>query len=916
MKWLDIINAGEVVQGDRKGNLRRRRRGKYTIGCEGCPLNGAGAAKLLLRDELRRKVLLWFLHPIKEEAAQRKPLLSRSSQFLMEKFEQSGVPREDIAVQYVVRCLPITRSAGISYTREPNKEELAHCSGHSEEAIRLNRNEAGVHVFLGRDAAEAVLEKKEYRKDRPVFWSKSLAAKVFVLDPPKQIIDTQSKWRRREWEQRLKAATWQAQNPGQFSWLHHLDIEAVYDSEGLEEVIEQIEASGERVAVDIEDAKIKATGEHLVLCLSLSWGKNFARVVVLDHPENKTPRSKKKKLWATLKQLLEDPAIEKIFHYGSYDTFRLLELSGIDVQGYTFDTTYSHYLNYSFLRSHGLETIATLRYPHYAGYWDIVAPYWESENGLADCPLEDLILYNGADAAITKRCEMDTRDHISLPLLQIYIGAGRTLWQMERRGPILDRTHFETTKQIVYKKVEELTRELREMADDPDLNPAATKDIAYVIYDKLKLPPVESEDGREDENPYRTNEATLSIIAQETNHPFPALVLQYRRFAKMKSTYLLGYANSADMHGGEMRTKWFLTGAVTGRLRSGGAGDGHQGVVNFQNLHGSPQLKNLLVSDSDWRILYEECPQAIIEAITAASSEGKPLPEWKDLPEEVLDLDVFLSFDYSQIEIRMLAECSGDPLLIEQFQKGLDIHCAVGNAINPEWSLEFIKKDKDTRTFIKNCHFGLVYGLSETGLYYYLRAKGVNTTPEKAAKFHKDYFARYKGVAAFIRKMQAQAMERGFVDTLFGFRRRIGKEFNENRDTNPENQAVNSPIQGAAHTLLLAVMCLLDREPESFPDLLKPLMEVHDALVWKVKLRNLLQAYKQGKNLLEVRVKTFLQELYGFQIKVPLLSEGAVGFRYGVLLDYEGQALSAALPKWMAENLAVDGKMAKEFRLN
>jgi hypothetical protein len=171
----------------------------------------------------------------------------------------------------------------------------------------------------------------------------------------------------------------------------------------------------------------------------------------------------------------------------------------------------------------------------------------------------------------------------------------------------------------------------------------------------------------------------------------------------------------------------------------------------------------------------------------------------KSLPDELLDLDVFLAFDYSQLEIRILAEMSRDPLLISQFRQGLDIHCAVGNALTG-WSFERIKAEKNLRKMVKNMHFGIVFGINEDNVYDYVVAKireidGENAdltgiTPETCKKCFRMYFVRYKGVARFIETMRAKAERDGYVETIFGFRRSIYQE-DETRDTYWGNQAIN-----------------------------------------------------------------------------------------------------------------------------
>jgi DNA polymerase-1 len=472
---------------------------------------------------------------------------------------------------------------------------------------------------------------------------------------------------------------------------------------------------------------------------------------------------------------------------------------------------------------------------------------------------------------------------------------------MEDRGPALDHKYFKLVKKVVPKRAEDLLLKLRQMADDPEFNPASPVQCLDVIYDKLGLPVVDEEEGR------NTKEETLKIISAQSKHPFPQDLLDYRMYSKMDSTYLKGYKRSADMNGGELRTKWFLTGAVTGRLRSGGTKEGFKGKVNMQNLHGNPFLQNLLISDHNWRLVLEWGKRG-----------GR-------IPDEILDLEIFLASDYSQVEIRMLAEVSKDKLLCKQFLDAYnspdptapasDIHCLVGHALNPKWSLDFIKSDKKIRTFIKSCHFGLVYGLSENGLYFYLKGMGVDATPEMAADFHQKYFQKYKGVARYIAKMRAFGEEHGYVDTIFGFRRYISGNWDEDRETSPQNQAVNTPIQGAAHTMLLAAMALLYKKPQTYKLLKDIIMEVHDSLVFRVKLRDLPEAFQLCSRLMEKETPRFVEKLFGKTLHMPLLAEATVGFRYGAQEDYAGEKVTEFLPKWLEKNQKVEEKIRKEFKI-
>lgn len=903
--WFNLLSPDGYTS-DHKGRAKRLKRGGYNVGCEGCPLDREpGIRKVLGLKRIRGRIaMLWAQSPGRVENQRELELVGPVGEWLWDEFDAVGLSRDDVDIQNVVRCRPtVLAEDGTRFDRDPTKEEVAHCSGHTDAALRRNGDRAEIFLVFGRVAADALLG-NEFKRDAPVYWSRKYGVKVYYFDHPSYFLrGNYPEFRLEDFRRRLKAAAYNIRHPGRYSYVLNLPVRALRKPDSVRRMLSEIRASGERPAIDIEEGIVK--GKPKVLCIGFSWEERKASVILLDHPEADLASADRREILKLLKVYLEDPEFEKTFHYGSYDADRIEELLRIKVKGYTFDTTYAHYLERTYLRSHGLEAIAVQDYPKFAGYKELVAKWLNSENGLADAPLKTLVQYNGADAILTKLIELDTRDHVDKRLVSIYIGAGLQLRRMESMGPLLDQEHFAEAVRIIPEKVKSLATEIRQMADDPELNPNNPKHIAQIMYDRLKLPTLDKLGDDYSGDPvdaYNTREETLSIIHQATGHPFPKAVLDYRRYSKMESTYLMGYRRSAEMNNGELHTKWFLTGAVTGRLRSGGTKEGHKGVVNLQNLHGSPFLQNLLVSDLSWRTILQ-----------FAGGE---------IPEEVLDLEAFLASDYSQIEVRMLAENSRDPKLIQAFADGKDIHCYVGTTLNPAWDWDTVKKDKEIRRFVKECHFGIIFGLDEIGLFYYLKAKGVDTTPEKAAEFHREYFREFDGVARFIEAMRAFARKYGYVETIFAFRRWIGtydaerdrwyQDF-EDRETNPENQAINTPIQGSAHTLILAALALIALFPKRYEYLQKPIMEVHDAIVFRSKVRDLPEGSKQLKKLMEADVPEFLAKLYDRVLSVPILSEGSAGFRYGVMIDYEGGPLEKFLMDWKAKNAEVDAKMGAEF---
>jgi len=852
-------------------------------GCRYCPLNQVpGIKKILGLDRIRgRPIMIWAMCPGREENSKGLELVGPSGQLLWKALRRYGVTRDHVDVQNVVRCWPAD-SSGVDHT--PTAQELYCCSIYNVEALERNQGRARVHLILGEVAAKQLLGPR-YRKDKAVIWVDEWDAYAVLAAHPSYLLranatsSTDRIYQR--WCKRLRAAKLLSQHPGRYGYIKAQDYGAVCTADELRKLCKVLRAqaeAGRRISFDVEDDTID--GRRIILSIGFGWGhydengrwQGGARSVILYHPEADQDPKRIQPLVEGIRSILEDDSIRKVAQHGSYDVKQLRELLDIRVRGYDYDSQYAAYLYDSGLRTYGLDAQAQRDYPEFADYKELVAPYdWH----LAKTPLADLVLYNCADCDLTKRIEVDTAPHISLPLLQVYIAVAFVLDGMEQRGPYVDWEHYQAVSQAVDPLLDETRRKLQHIAEDPEFNPDSPHQVSWLLYEKLKLPDISGTKS--------TDADVLRLLATQVSSKALQLVLTYRKLSRMKSTYLEGAAVSARMHGGQARTIWWLTGAVTGRLRSG-RGDSAmaQGVMNFQNLHGNPLLQNLFVSDPNWRIVLQD-------------------------PESALDKHVFLSLDYSQIEVRMMAEVSGDPLLIRQFREagwdaekakleGKDIHCQVGHILTG-WPIEQIAKDKETRRAVKIFHWQLIYGASKESLYQRLRMENVDITPERVSEYYDRYFQRYKGVARYIREQRRRAEQFGYVETLFGFRRYIGQD--EMRSTYWANQAINSPIQGTAHQLVLIAMALLHKKPKTYHLLQMPIMEVHDALVFVVPTKDLPEAYQQAKQLLQHDVADYCWRHFRRRLRVPLVAEATAGYCLGTMLEYHGEPVSEFIPKWV-----------------
>jgi len=263
-----------------------------------------------------------------------------------------------------------------------------------------------------------------------------------------------------------------------------------------------------------------------------------------------------------------------------------------------------------------------------------------------------------------------------------------------------------------------------------------------------------------------------------------------------------------------------------------------------------------------------------------------------------LDYGVYLKFDYAQNELRFLAQSSGDPELIKVFKSGRDIHCEVGHELTG-WSAELIAKDREKRTLVKGFHFGMVYGLTVDGMvshlkrekieipkeYITVRGRRILETDEQAVgRMMANYFRRYHMVKRFINAKRQQAQDLGYVENILGFRCPIDTS-GESKGGYWENLAVNAPIQGGAHQVLLICLALLHRKPQTYRLIHTPESENHDALTTRVRLRDLFDAVKILRQLAEHDVVDVLRDEFKLDWQIPMRADIKAGFRYGVMVE-------------------------------
>jgi uracil-DNA glycosylase family 4 len=803
--------------------------------------------KKLFTDVDGKELMLFAHYPGPEENESGNALVGKSGKFIWKEFKRAGLVRDHFDIQHAVRCFPVdvvTSSYDANLKpRDPSAKETKCCAVHTQQA--MGKSKAKQIVILGAATAKAVLQVRTLPPQK-VFWSDLLNARVYLLDHPQFFI------RGYATEERLAAfretidqiAKDRASDGSEFSddyaYLKKQDYRLVLNEKQAWKavnIIRQYAELGRRISLDIENRP-----DGTLTCVGLSPKAGLSFVCILSHKDQDPTDGEA--VAAIVNEIVADPAIEKVLHYGVSDAEKYRE-SGIELKGYTHDTLLSEYLRFSDRKKYGLDEIADTRFTEFSGYKSIVGPEmvdyvqrsgrpvpvkilngtayekykWITSNQLFHIDalsLETLRLYNGADADLTKRIEISNKKHVPQNLLQLYIDLSFVLYRMEPNGPLFDYKQHAKLDVIYPARAHQQLQEVRAMIQKPDFNPNSPAQVYKVIYEDLELEYPFSK-GKPD-----TRKGTMKMLGKQ--HPFPLKLIECRTTGKAKSTYVDGYKTVADFNGGKLRTTWRSTGTRTGRLSSGGDRGKAKTKVNLQNIHGDAWIQNMLVADERWRTVYkiiEKCIQssqvvsgyvAYLDDFYAKQKSGviakdkqpvKPPADYKDeckrvgkrivkwVRNNMPDLKIFFISDYGQVEVRVAAQMAGDKALMADCA-GADIHTVVGVAMTG-WDADRIRHDKAIRTITKNVHFGILFGIRRENLYDFVVAM---TPPEMAGRITREqvyaafdrYFKRYSGIRAFIDSQRAFGRANKYVQTLFGMKQHLNYDSQQSNDDFDEDE--------------------------------------------------------------------------------------------------------------------------------
>jgi DNA polymerase-1 len=597
---------------------------------------------------------------------------------------------------------------------------------------------------------------------------------VFKLDPPDNevLAELFKTLEFRQLQQAISAKT----------DLSNKDYRAVLDMDQLTELIARLETAS-MFALDTETTSQNPMEARLV-GLSLALQANEAFYIPCGHDYIGAPQQLPlDEILKRLGPVFRNPAIKKIGQNIKYDWI-VLSRHGVNLDGVVFDTMVASYLLNPSKRAHSLDQIALDFLGHKTIPFQEVAGKGKNALSFNQVLLEKAVPYACEDADIT----FMAKDELMPRLKEIGLSALMTdvemplvpvLMRMEMKGACVDIDRLHELSKSFEHQLEALEASIYGLAGE-EFNINSSQQLGHILFNKLKLPVLKK---TKKKTGYSTDVDVLTQLAQE--HEIPALVLKHRTLAKLKSTYADALIDLVNPQTGRIHTSYNQTVTATGRLSSS-----------------DPNLQNIPIRSDEGL----EIRRAFV-----------PRNGWK-----------LVSADYSQVELRILAHYSDDPILIKAFLQNEDIHTRTASEV---FQMPPSSITSDLRRQAKAINFGIIYGMSAFGL-----SRQLGISQKMAQTYIDNYFTRYQGVKRFIDQTLAEAHRTKKASTLLGRIRLLPDIDSSNRVVRQaaERTAVNTPIQGSAADLIKLAMiqmdsAIRDRQLES-----AMLLSVHDELVFEV----------------------------------------------------------------------------------
>ncbi|PZU83453.1 MAG: DNA polymerase I [Chryseobacterium sp.] len=564
------------------------------------------------------------------------------------------------------------------------------------------------------------------------------------------------------------------------------------------------------VCFDTETTSLNELEAELI-GMSFSYKKGLAYYIPISENQEEAQETVE-----IFRPFFEDQNVLKIAHNLKYD-YKVLQNYNIDVEGKIFDTMIAHYLLNPDGR-HGMDYLSEM----YLDYKPVSIETLIGKKGKNQLTLREVDIptqtnYAAEDADVTfqlyelfapqlaKENLEQLFYNVEMPLMKVLAKIELTGVKLDSNWLAKESVDLENDLRLLESKIFELSGE--------EFNMNSPKQLGEILFEKMKLDPKAK---KTKTGQYATSEDVLQKLSSK--HEIITSILEYRTLQKLKSTYVDALPGQIDKKDNRVHTTFAQTVAATGRLAS----------VN-------PNLQNIPI-----RTLRG---QQIRGAFVA--DEGKKI----------------ISADYSQIELRLIAEISGEQNMIEAFQNGEDIHASTAAKL---FNIDLNEVSKTQRSQAKTVNFGIIYG---QGAFALAEQTGLSRT--EAKKMIDSYYETYPRLKEYMAEQVKKAQDLGYVETILGRRRHL-KDINSSNfvvKAHAERNAVNAPIQGSAADIIKLAMIKIDNELETQKLETKMLLQVHDELLFEAPIDEMETATALIKKEMES----------AFETKVPLLVEVGIG---------------------------------------
>jgi DNA polymerase-1 len=588
------------------------------------------------------------------------------------------------------------------------------------------------------------------------------------------------------------------------------EYKIIQDREGRLQLIGKLQHACE-FAFDIESTGLDPRkAEPIGIAFAIQPDQAFYVVCPRD-------REQLREVLEEFRGVFEDSRIAKIGHNLKYD-MTMLKWSGIDVAGALFDTMLAHMMLEP-EREHGLDRLADIYLNHQTiKIEQLIGPKGPGQLNMSQVPVEQVGPYACEDADVAFKLASLFRTEIeqhgvSRVCYDVEFPLVRVLVDMEREGIRLDGEALKRFSQKLEIEIEQLECAIYEAAGKR-FNIDSPKQLGGILYDELKIDdrPKKTATGQ-----YSTRESELERLAGR--HPIVNDILEYRSATKLKRTYADQLPSFVDTRTGRLHTVYSQAWTATGRMQSN---DPNLQTIPIRKQRGREIRAAFVPRDENYLIL---------------------------------------SADYSQIELRVMAELSGDPAMIEAFQQDTDIHAATAAKV---FGVPAGLVSREMRSKAKMVNFGILYGISSFGLQQRL-----NIPRAEAAALIDNYFLEYPQIKRYIQETIEFARRNGYVQTQTG-RRRYLRDINSrsrNAVAVAERLAMNSPIQGTAADILKLAMIGVHQALENGGFQTRMLLTVHDEIVFDL--------YKPEADQVMPVIKKAMSE--AFPMRIPLVVEMGCG---------------------------------------